>query len=402
MKEDSSDVFRDHNAARFSRHPYEPAIRAVLTVQPTFNTTSIDIVACGSTVGNLLRFARFQERSFRFNFELIGKSIFFIRKENTPDELITNLRGYGHTFPEAYTTWESAVKGSTSHQHIIKYQFGGLRYLIRFEGDGYHKDKLPLSMRSDIAKVASSSIPKPDTDTDISSLQEATASVTVSQQAPSSGTGTGAGSLRVELSGRKIPQQAIFDLKTRSAKREIDMDDVLPRLWVSQIPNFIVAYHKSGLFDDVRKEDVRAKVQEWETENEKGLGRLDAVIHAIVDVAKEYPGQGLELRRMGNGPLELRKLADEGWHALPGELCEIWKEGKEEGETDSNPPTSVKGEGEEEKEKEKEKEYYLDDDDDDGTSYRYSDHYEYSDNESEKDYTACSADHCGYCGHCPY
>jgi hypothetical protein len=33
--------------------------------------------------------------------------------------------------------------------------------------------------------------------------------------------------------------------------------------------------------------------------------------------------------------------------------------------------------------------------------YRYDD-FSKSDDGSEKDFTACSADDCGYCGHCTY
>ena len=32
----------------------------------------------------------------------------------------------------------------------------------------------------------------------------------------------------------------------------------------------------------------------------------------------------------------------------------------------------------------------------------YKNFYDYDDNDSAKDYTACSADDCGYCGHCDY
>ena len=321
LKEDSGDVFRDQNGARYSQYPYEPAVRAVFIAEPLFDTTSIDIVACGNTIGNLLRFVRSQERSFRFNFETIGNSIFFIRKENTPDELISQVYGYGHTFPEAYTTWEADVKGSTSHQRIIKYQFSGFRYLIRFEGDGYHKDKVSKSPKLSAAEAGSSS-PKSGESIDIGSLQKAAASFAVSQQAPKPGKG-----LHVELRGQRVPQQAVFDLKTRSAKREIDMNEFLPRLWVSQIPNFVIAYHKSGFFDDVRKQEMYAKIREWETGNEKSLHRLNATIRRIKEIAEEHPGQGLELRKLGSGPLQIRKLLDKDWHALPEDLSDRWGHG---------------------------------------------------------------------------
>jgi len=69
--------------------------------------------------------------------EKVGKAVFFIRREDSPTELIPDVRGYGHAFPEAFTTWESEVITSASHQRVIKYAFGGMKLLVRFEADGY-------------------------------------------------------------------------------------------------------------------------------------------------------------------------------------------------------------------------------------------------------------------------
>lgn len=120
LKEDHGEYFRDPNAARYPTHPMEPAVRAILAECPEFPTTSVDIFACSSTIGNLLRFVSGEEKQFRILVEAIGDSVFFERRENSPTELIPNVRGFGHTFPEAYTSWDAEVKGSISHQRIIK------------------------------------------------------------------------------------------------------------------------------------------------------------------------------------------------------------------------------------------------------------------------------------------
>src|SRR5437764_7357210 len=94
-------------------------------------------------MGNLLRFVRKIDKPFRFHVEVVGNTVFFIRREISPTELIPNVRGYGHTFPEAYTTWETDARGSESHQRIVMYTFGGLKCLVRFESDGYLRDLVP-------------------------------------------------------------------------------------------------------------------------------------------------------------------------------------------------------------------------------------------------------------------
>lgn len=96
-----------------------PAIEAILKQNPDFDTKGIDIVGCGSTLGNLLRFARNIDKKFRMIVECVGSTVFFIRRENSPTQTIPDVRGYGHTFPEAYTTWDAAVRGSETHQRVI-------------------------------------------------------------------------------------------------------------------------------------------------------------------------------------------------------------------------------------------------------------------------------------------
>lgn len=105
-KEDNEDYYRDPNPARYPAHQLEPAVQATFTSQPNFPTRSIDVFACRSTLGNLLRFVRKVEKPFRMLIQVVRHLIFFIRKGNSPTELIASARGFGHTFPDVYTTRE--------------------------------------------------------------------------------------------------------------------------------------------------------------------------------------------------------------------------------------------------------------------------------------------------------
>jgi len=109
----------------------EPAVRAVLDMQPQLELTSIDMFSYRSTLGNLLRCARSQPQPFRFDVDVIGDTVFMVRREESPTQMITDLQGYGHTFPEAYNSWDVDVWNSTSHQRIIAYSFGGIQIFIR-------------------------------------------------------------------------------------------------------------------------------------------------------------------------------------------------------------------------------------------------------------------------------
>jgi hypothetical protein len=49
---------------------------------------------------------------------VIGDTV-FVRREKSPTQVIKDVRGYGHTFPENYTSWDAETRGSISPQRII-------------------------------------------------------------------------------------------------------------------------------------------------------------------------------------------------------------------------------------------------------------------------------------------
>jgi len=265
------------------------------------------------------------------------------------------------------------VKGSESNQRIVQYDFGGLRLLVRFEADGHFPKK-------DGA---------PRLELDSGSLIGAFKGASVSRAIA-----TGQKGLRIKEGGQPIPQKDIFDIKTRSMfdrttrsiKKEIDMTDIIPRLWVSQIPNLIVGFHDRGLFEDIRKQDMRQEVAGWERDNEDNLRRLASLLHELVEFAGTSR-TNLEICRSEKGPLEIRRLAGEGLEFLPSELKARWA-----GEKDSKEASPEAGD-------------LINSERDLGEDLADPHIHDWggdSDDESVKDYTACSLEDCGYCGHCPY
>jgi hypothetical protein len=297
--------------------------------------------------------------------QAIGNTVFFVRKENDPKELIPDVRGYGHSFPEANTTWENDVKGSETHQRIIQYSFGSLTCLVRFECDGYIKDQSP-----NVGKVANSA---DHVDDDLLSAFN-TASISKAPVPIAHDNDR----VQIERGGAEVPQHSIFDLKTRSGKRKIDIDmsDIYPQLWIKQVPNFIVAYHDgAGFFKEVRVQDVRADVREWEADNAEAIRRLAILLDKITTFARDDGGL-LEVYCPRKDCLELRRQHGDGMHALPEDLREAWAND------------------------------VLSDSEDGGLElnqrYQYHEDWTADSDESEPDYTACSAEDCGYCGKCTY
>lgn len=299
LEQDKGDFFRDPNAARFPTYPTEPAVRALLAQNPYVDLGAIDIMECSSVLGNLLRFSHSIPSVFRFDAEMIGGTLFFIRKENSPTELIKNVKGYGHTFPAAYTKWDDGLEKSVSHQRVITYDFGGLQCLVRFGCDGYIKNP---SLASPPTTCVGGTYP-----------------AMLDQK------------LQIEPKGSEIDQAFIFEIKTRHISHKINMEDILPKLWVTQTPGFLEAYYdKPGLFLDPQIRDVKSDVERWEKENASALRRFHAVLTRIRDVVGDEIRGCVEVSWQGSGPLKITRAVpgDDGRvrQALPAELAELWRE----------------------------------------------------------------------------
>lgn len=275
-------------------------------MQPNFDQQSVDVVGCGSTIGNLLTFAGSQSKPFRFDVDVVGDTVLFVRKEKSPTELISDHRGYGHTFPEAYTALDSDVRKSCSHQRIVQYEFGGLKFLVRSETDGYLKE--PALNVSTTPKLAESQ-----------SLDDVLGAFPLGPTFVDPGQ-----ELEVRLQGTKVPQSRIFDIKTRASSTEFNMEEIVPRLWVNQTSKFLIAYHKYGKFDNPKVEDVRSKVLEWEARNSNLLAKFHATVSRIVEAVRSSEDQQCEVSWSGQGPLLISKQVGQGRRALPADVMQLF------------------------------------------------------------------------------
>lgn len=202
------------------------------------------------------------------------------------------------------------MKGSASHQRLVEYRFGNLRFLVRSETDGYFTNKV----ETQIETVG----PAIQTNNDMPSLSMVAESLSVSDKGL-----TKTSKLTVQLAGQDIPQAAIFDLKTRSARKDVNMDEFLPRLWVNQTPNFIIARHNFGKFEDIQKLDVQASIREWERKNAGVLCRFHTILAKLIEITAQAGCSRIQVNRNGIGALHIRK-ATQKWSVLPSDLKRVW------------------------------------------------------------------------------
>ncbi|KAG5967805.1 hypothetical protein E4U58_002104 [Claviceps cyperi] len=292
LLEDCGTFYRDRNAAFYPKHPLEPAVRSILSVntdiKPTESFGTIDLFGCGSTLASLLRFAQRKAPSFRILVEVVGSVVHLVRRETSPHETIPGVRGYGHSFPESYTTWDPEVRGSSFHQRIVNYQLGGLGIFCLFEGNGYlpSESTLPTEPALKETTVRGST---PSTDERACSCLSVSSPNPISANDPGGRSG-GEPKLKVSIAGQLRPQDSIFELKTRSIKRRHEQNAIiqslLADLWLRQVPNLVLAYHTSGLFTDIRVMDVQSDVSDWEKKEAAVIRKFVALLRQIVDIAR--------------------------------------------------------------------------------------------------------------------
>lgn len=324
LQQDKGKYYRDRNAAQFPTYPLEPMVQAILADKPEFPVTSVDIIGCGNTMGNLLRFARGDGKPFRILVEVLGKTVFFIRRENSPTETIPGIRGYGHTFPEAYTRWGPNVDGSQSHQRVVEYEFAGMQCLVRYEADGFLPDLVP-----DPEEIEEDPVPVPDPKEESINPEEMLPSIEekITSDVPSVSTEMASKQLDIAIQGQRIPQCAVFDLKTRSrSKRTVKvLEEEFPRLWLTQTPNFVLGHHTSGQFNHIRVQDMRNDVKQWEETQQPALGKFASLLQMIVAFARSVDNGKIEIeRKEGEQVLNLREQGGAVNGVLPPAVASKW------------------------------------------------------------------------------
>ncbi|KAM4064368.1 geranylgeranyl pyrophosphate synthetase [Hirsutella rhossiliensis] len=352
LREDSGVFYRDRNAASYPSHPMEPAVISIMRMHP--EPLSVDFVACASTLGNLLRHVRGAGQSFRMLVEVVGQTVHLIRRENSPNESIPNVRGYGHRFLEAYTSWEPGLGRSLSHQRIVKFCLGGLDVLVRYEVDGYVGSEQPRASAGEdtadaLGQMGGLRLHQDDV-------------VTESKD----------GGLEVGNAGSSTPQNPILGIKTRSinARHKDNLGEQMPRLWARQSPKLVLTYHTQGVFEDVHVQDISTAIKDWEADNQAAIRQLVALLRNLARDALADEDGKLELLGREGGELELRRRLPDAGTAFSRSVRAQWEDWLDEG---------------------RKKEAVDDDGFSDG----------WSDDGGAKDLTACDRD-CGYCGKCQY
>ncbi|KAF8253318.1 hypothetical protein K440DRAFT_679235 [Wilcoxina mikolae CBS 423.85] len=263
LNPDTGRVFIDQNAYRNPIYPLEPLFRAVYTSNPGFDFSKIDLITDRNNLRKLLNFVTGNPKAFRIEVERVGGTTLFTRCEEKTSEHIFpgEFRGFGHQFEENYTKWPPGTEHSTGHHRIVRYKFGGLRCLVRFEVDA--------SLHGFVLNLVS--------------------------------------------------QGSIAEIKTRAAHRQLDMSEVLPQLWFSHTATLVVGYHRGGRFDDVKQLQMDHELEDWEGKNIRNLERLAQLLNNILDAANSAQGGKCSIVYRGDTKLDIVEVSAEKY-TLPKDI----------------------------------------------------------------------------------
>lgn len=311
LEKDSGFVYIAQNAARHPDCPMEPLFRSLFIEHPTFHLPTVDVITDRNVIRKLLQFVRPDQTSypleaFTINAEVVQNTIIFRRTEAATSEVIgpNNFRGFGHQFEQRYTTAE--VSGSTGHYRILSFRFCGMSFVVRHVTDGYAK---------------TDAIGHKGADSD--SLTNLLRDLSLKTNNDDSYTSIAESKLRIQRGGQVVPPSSIIEIKTRTRKKLVDIDEIAPQLWVSQTPKLVRAYHVGGQFLDPKVEDVAAKIRDWEAKHQPDLMKLGWLIKRIISIANELGGAVVIKYDVLKDELSVQQNADAS-NLLPKDLYARW------------------------------------------------------------------------------
>ena len=150
-KRDTGQRYVDQNADRTPGSPLKPLILAVQTMQPGFDFSETDIMTDRKPIRDVLGFVQGEPASFKFGITVLGNTALLTRLEDTTRDVCLGFRA---GFEKEFLQVSAAAQGSTSHHRIVTYEFGGMRFLVRYAVDAYLHGRAEALMRTDGVPIA--------------------------------------------------------------------------------------------------------------------------------------------------------------------------------------------------------------------------------------------------------
>lgn len=305
LQKDVGLILIAQNAYRMPERPMEPLFRAVVNQRPDFQIPLSDVITDRNNLRKLLSYVQDKGlEPFTIKLELVGSTLLLSREEAKTFEIIEEheFKGFGHEFKKVYT--KNRFKQSTGHHRIITYKLGHLKIVLRHKTDGYLEDESIDNLLDNLTLASKKK-----------SLRFEDSR------------------LEVELQGEDVPLASTIEIKTRTQAKPILIDDVAPQLWLSQTPNLVRAYHRHGLFDLPKVENVQVQINQWEERNKSSISNLVSLLDKLREIMKDSDVDSLKFDPL-TGRLCLYKSDKVMSKMLTDELYDLWTKDYDDDDND--------------------------------------------------------------------
>ena len=219
------------------------------------------------------------------------------------------------------TVFDKDLRDSSGHHRVVRYSLGGLQCmcLMRHETDGF---------------IGAIEEPEEQQDGDNSKADDLLGALQSMSIASPRVEATG--SVQVLKKGRVVEPSSIIEIKTRSAHRRLQLDEVTPQLWFAQTPTLFMGYHQNGNFQEVSKREMKTEFEEWEKRQQAHLKNLVALLRKLNAMARATKsGRCVVVSEGTKSSARMRIFESKGTRAvLPDNIISLYKWADEE-EADS-------------------------------------------------------------------
>jgi hypothetical protein len=305
MMKDAGFQFVDQNAFRVPESPFEPIFRALSSMNPSVEFSTVDVVTNRNSLRNLLCFSQGRaESSFRIDLNTVHETLFLTRHEKNSRLKIGGAmhQGFGHNFEQACT--EPPYLNSCGHHRVIRYSLGHLNCVIRFEVDAFYtKDEIeeddddeggvPLTIES---------YPRYGEQTDDSNIIPYFQGLSISTPTKENNETT------VISGGCHLSSSTMAEIKTKS-KTAPHISKFLPQLWFGRIPHLFLGIHEHGTFNKIEQTNAEEHFADFESKQQKNLCKMTQLISELREITKTAGGACVIVCDHRSRPLTMQILA---------------------------------------------------------------------------------------------
>ena len=226
-------------------------------MNPSFRFDDVDVLVDRTSLCRLLDFsAGRRQDSFRLNLHLVRRTLIIERSDKSARAYISAAAknpGWGKGFEDNFTRYARPWTDSASHHRALRYQFGDLLCVVRFEVDAcFSKAE---------GRLTANPIPTKD---------------------PSV----------IQRLHPKAPRGQAWLAEIKTASRNgPSISDCLPQVWFGRTPWLIMGRHQKGNFKTVDITHMEAKFPLWETQHQISLRKMATILAQLRRAVEENGGE---------------------------------------------------------------------------------------------------------------